>query len=181
MRISASDEFISSHVKVVFGDEEICASSDYQQPTVHALSGLPLLHSIRECLPVWLGSKAARLNAEGNHYYEVKSGIGFHGDAGTVVLCSRRFPCCSPDHPQNAKSSFVSVSEARPHCVTNGGNPKVRSHSVFQLTYKWSMATCMSCRKRQQVMIGCHAVSTASFMVQVPLATKNTSVKQICP
>ena len=36
----------------------------------------------------FLGDKAKNLNAEGNYYYEQKSGIGFHGDAERkIVIC----------------------------------------------------------------------------------------------
>ena len=35
-----------------------------------------------------LGQKAEGLYAEGNHYYQAKSGIGFHGDAERkIVVC----------------------------------------------------------------------------------------------
>eukprot|EP00656_Telonema_subtile_P024188 TRINITY_DN2613_c0_g2_i10.p1 TRINITY_DN2613_c0_g2~~TRINITY_DN2613_c0_g2_i10.p1 ORF type:complete len:227 (-),score=44.77 TRINITY_DN2613_c0_g2_i10:424-1104(-) len=73
---------------VVFGEADVTASEDYQQPTVHGLSGLPRLAAVREALPELLGPKAAGLNAEGNHYYQQGSGIGFHGDAERkIVIC----------------------------------------------------------------------------------------------
>ena len=38
--------------------------------------------------PQMLGQKAEGLYAEGNHYYQAKSGIGFHGDAERkIVVC----------------------------------------------------------------------------------------------
>ena len=73
---------------VVFGEEAAQANDDFTQYTVAAFSSLPRLAAFREAMPRWLGPGAARLNAEGNHYYEDKSGIGFHGDAERkVVVC----------------------------------------------------------------------------------------------
>jgi len=73
---------------VVFGPEAVAHDATYEQPTVHPLRALPLLDGVRSVLPQWLGAKAEGLYAEGNHYYEKKSGIGFHGDAERkVVIC----------------------------------------------------------------------------------------------
>ena len=55
---------------------------------VRSFGALPHLSALRAELPSLLGPKAAGLNAEGNHYYEAESGIGFHGDAERkVVVC----------------------------------------------------------------------------------------------
>jgi hypothetical protein len=71
---------------VVFGDETIQPSDDFKQCTVHAFP--PYLSQIRINLPLLFGEKAENLNAEGNHYFEEKSGIGFHGDAERrIVMC----------------------------------------------------------------------------------------------
>jgi len=73
---------------VVFGPEAVEHNDTYQQPTVHALTGLPLLGGVANALPHWLGAKADGLFAEGNHYFEKRSGIGFHGDAERkIVVC----------------------------------------------------------------------------------------------
>ena len=73
---------------VVFGNEAQTHNSDYSKCTVHAYESLPQLRQLREAMPGVLGDAAAGLNAEGNHYYEEKSGIGFHGDAERkVVVC----------------------------------------------------------------------------------------------
>lgn len=73
---------------VVFGDEEQTASKDFRQCTIRAFKNLPWLGRLRQALPAKLGSKAIGLNAEGNHYYDGKCGIGFHGDAERkIVIC----------------------------------------------------------------------------------------------
>ena len=73
---------------VVFGDEHVEHSSGYKQSTVVGFNEVPELSQIREGLVELLGESARDLNAEGNHYYESKSGIGFHGDAERkVVVC----------------------------------------------------------------------------------------------
>ena len=73
---------------VVFGPDEIAHDASYEQPTVHSLSRLPRLDAVRSALPHWLGAKANDLYAEGNHYFERQSGIGFHGDAERkIVIC----------------------------------------------------------------------------------------------
>jgi hypothetical protein len=75
---------------IVFGSDGQAHNEDYTEPTVQAFAGVPRLAEVRDRLPEILGPKAADLNAEGNHYFEPKSGIGFHGDAERriVVCCS---------------------------------------------------------------------------------------------
>ena len=69
-----------------FGETAVTASTDFQQPTVHKFP--THLAVFRAGLEAHLGSKAHGLNAEGNQYYEPKSGIGFHGDAERkIVIC----------------------------------------------------------------------------------------------
>lgn len=76
-------------VAVVFGNEAVGHSEDYQQPTVHDIHSLPTLSAFRDSLSGILGPKAEGLNAEGNHYYNRSSGIGFHGDAERrIVICA---------------------------------------------------------------------------------------------
>ncbi len=71
-----------------FGPTDVPHSADYRQPTVNGFDRLEFLNQIKNELPKWFGPKAEGLNAEGNFYFEEKSGIGFHGDAERkIVLC----------------------------------------------------------------------------------------------
>ena len=73
---------------VVFGETPQQASADFRQYTICPFDSLPHLRSFRAALPALLGEPAKGLNAEGNHYYQESSGIGFHGDAERkVVVC----------------------------------------------------------------------------------------------
>ena len=73
---------------IVFGTQEILHSEDYKIYSVKAFQNLPFLNQIRIRLHHFLGNKAKNLNAEGNYYYENKSGIGFHGDSERkIVIC----------------------------------------------------------------------------------------------
>ena len=50
--------------------------------TIVNFAHLELLNSLRSNLPLLFGSKANRLNAEGNYYYDLtQCYIGWHGDA----------------------------------------------------------------------------------------------------
>ena len=74
---------------VLFGVEAQEASEDYQRCTVAPFSSVPTLEALRQALPMWLGPKATLPYAEGNHYFEARSGIGFHGDAERkIVICA---------------------------------------------------------------------------------------------
>ena len=71
-----------------FGSRDIQHSPDYKVFTVNSFARLKYLNKIRTELPRYLGTKAERLNAEGNWYFETKSGIGFHGDSERkIVIC----------------------------------------------------------------------------------------------
>lgn len=71
-----------------FGPEDVKHSEDYRVFTVNSFARLPCLNQIRLRLSEYLGVKAEGLNAEGNFYFEDKSGIGFHGDAERkIVIC----------------------------------------------------------------------------------------------
>ena len=73
---------------VVFGEVDQDHSEDYRRCTVRSFAALPHLGGLRAALPRLLGAKALGLQAEGNHYFEAASGIGFHGDAERkVVVC----------------------------------------------------------------------------------------------
>lgn len=77
-----------ARLNVVFGERGQAHSDDYQQPTIQAFAGVPLLAELRERLAEILGPKAAGLNAEGNYYHKPDSGIGYHGDAERkIVIC----------------------------------------------------------------------------------------------
>lgn len=72
----------------VFGDSDIQHSDDYKQFTVNGFNRLEFLNRVRQKLVTYLGEKANNLNAEGNWYFEDKSGIGFHGDSERkIVIC----------------------------------------------------------------------------------------------
>lgn len=71
----------------VFGEKDIEHSENYKQCTVNSFEKLEHLNKLRKGLCA-LGDKAENLNAEGNWYFESKSGIGFHGDAERkIVIC----------------------------------------------------------------------------------------------
>jgi alkylated DNA repair dioxygenase AlkB len=73
----------------VFGDAHVQPSEDYKQSTVTAYSEVPLFQELRKRLPEVFGVKAESLQSEGNHYYNHKAGIGFHGDSERkVVVCA---------------------------------------------------------------------------------------------
>ena len=70
-------------------DDDIKHSDDYRQCSVKSFMSMPYLSKFRDTLPKAFGQeKASNLEAEGNHYYEDKSGIGFHGDSERkTVIC----------------------------------------------------------------------------------------------
>jgi alkylated DNA repair dioxygenase AlkB len=74
----------------VFGDKRVEASEAYKQSTVLAYEQVPLFAALRKKLPDWFGEKARNLQSEGNHYYNAKAGIGFHGDCERKIVI-----CCS--------------------------------------------------------------------------------------
>lgn len=72
----------------VFGETDVAHSDDYKQCSVNGFGRLTYLNRIRSALSTYLGPKANNLNAEGNWYFEDKSGLGFHGDAERkIVIC----------------------------------------------------------------------------------------------
>lgn len=73
---------------LVFGEEAATPSKDFKQYSVKAFRDLPHLAKFRAALAERLGEKAQGLFAEGNHYFETSSGIGFHGDSERkIVIC----------------------------------------------------------------------------------------------
>lgn len=71
---------------IVFGEVEQGASEDYKECTIRAFKNLPWLANFRKELQSKLGAKASGLNAEGNHYYNPKCGIGYHGDSERKIV-----------------------------------------------------------------------------------------------
>jgi len=69
--------------------DDIKHSDDYRQCSVKSFMTMPYLSKFRDNLPKAFGEeKASNLEAEGNNYYEDKSGIGFHGDSERkTVIC----------------------------------------------------------------------------------------------
>ncbi len=62
---------------------------------------VPLLETVQKDLPGYLRQKAANLNVEGNHYYDVeKCGIGFHGDSERRKVVAIRLGNTAPLHYQ---------------------------------------------------------------------------------
>lgn len=77
-----------ARLNITFGPECIAHSEDYKQYTVAGFNQLPYLKKIKDIIPIVFGEKANNLNAEGNYYFETKSGIGYHGDAERkIVIC----------------------------------------------------------------------------------------------
>ena len=69
-----------------FAEHDVAPSEDFQTPSTHAFP--PTLAVFRNELAWVLGDKADGLSAEGNHYFEPNSGIGYHGDAERkIVIC----------------------------------------------------------------------------------------------
>ena len=64
----------------VFGDTDVQHSDDYKQSTINGFGKLEYLNKIKTELPKFLGQNANNLNAEGNWYFEEKSGIGFQNN-----------------------------------------------------------------------------------------------------
>jgi hypothetical protein len=73
---------------IVFGKQEVLHSDDYKTFSIKSFQNVPYLNLIKTKLHTFFGNKAKNLNAEGNYYFEKKSGIGFHGDAERkIVIC----------------------------------------------------------------------------------------------
>jgi alkylated DNA repair dioxygenase AlkB len=77
--LSNYDGVQKTNTIVIDYDEDVLYS-------VKAFNELPYLSGIRDALPKVLGPIATDLNAEGNYYYEDKSGIGYHGDSERKIV-----------------------------------------------------------------------------------------------
>lgn len=87
------------------------ADFEHGQGTVVSFDSIPILKNIREKLPEALGTKANKLVAEGNLYYDAsKCGIGFHGDAERRIVVALRLGEAIPLHYQWFKQ-FKPVGE----------------------------------------------------------------------
>lgn len=78
---------------------ETSQEPDYQEGKgrVVSFSTLPYTNKLREQFPLFLGSKAKGLVAEGNYYYDVqKCGIGWHGDSERKRVVGVRLGCSLP-------------------------------------------------------------------------------------
>lgn len=65
--------------------------SELQKGTIIDFARLPLLSQIRAKLPTIFGPSCAKLNAEGNYYYDPdKCYIGWHGDAERKIVVAVR-------------------------------------------------------------------------------------------
>ena len=72
----------------MFGENEVKHSDDFKKCTIKSFKNFKYLKKFRSLLKKKFGKKAAKLQAEGNNYFELKSGIGFHGDAERkVIIC----------------------------------------------------------------------------------------------
>ena len=78
-----------------YGDTSIEPDYINNVSRVIAFKNIPLTQVIRSMIPVFLGSKTQKLQAEGNYYFRKNSpgdkrGIGFHGDAERKVVVACR-------------------------------------------------------------------------------------------
>ncbi len=120
----------------MFGSKAAMHSEDYSKPTIVSFDALPCLNAVRMGLEKELGAKAANLCAEGNHYFESKSGIGFHGDSERkIVVC-------------------LSLKAPPARFVTRGACLALRTTMAHRSTLRWSMVTFMLCLRRRQDTIG---------------------------
>lgn len=86
----------------------LCFAPEGQEPDyengkgrVVSFDDVPYLKQLRNAFPEIIGTKAAGLFTEGNHYYDVtKSGIGFHGDMERRKVIAVRLGASMPLHYQ---------------------------------------------------------------------------------
>lgn len=83
---------------ICMADHSSTANYDEGKGTVVAFKDLPYLNLIRQNLPTYLGTEKARnLNAEGNHYYDVKTTyIDMHGDTERRIVIAIRLGASFP-------------------------------------------------------------------------------------
>ncbi len=94
---------VNKHARHNLCFDEFDQEPDYKNGKGRILSfnKLPLLKKLREDLPKMFGSKANKLVAEGNYYYDAnKCGIGFHGDSERKIVIAIRLGKSIPLHYQ---------------------------------------------------------------------------------
>jgi len=137
---------------IVFGEEGIKPSKDYRQYTVQAFDGMPHLSTFRASLAKRLGEKAAGLCAEGNHYFDATTGIGFHGDSErkTVICLSL------------GRSSTLRYCWRMPGSSENGPCVDIEVHhgDVYVMSEK---ATGFDWRSRSKVRV-VHGAGSAKYI-----------------
>lgn len=74
-----------ARLNVVFG-EATPHSDDYSQGTVIGWDAVPAFAELRAALPKVVGEKAKGLNAEGNKYHHLDSGMSPHGDLERKIV-----------------------------------------------------------------------------------------------
>lgn len=138
---------------IVFGDNDVNPSNDYKKFSIKSFSSLKYLKKIRKKLHKKFGIKAKKLNAEGNKYFEEKSGIGFHGDAERrIVICISL-----------GKSSTLRYRWRLPGSSENQFNPidlKVEHGDIYIMSKK---ATGYDWKKRSKVRI-VHAAGNKKYI-----------------
>jgi hypothetical protein len=100
--------FMYGRVVNKYARYNICFANFSQEPDYESKKGrivsydsVPLLQTIQQGLPGYLGQKAANLTIEGNHYYDVTTcGIGFHGDTERKKVVAIRLGNTAPLHYQ---------------------------------------------------------------------------------
>lgn len=75
---------------LAFGNESIEPNYESNQGRIIGWNDILCTKLIRKKLHKFFGSKAKKLNAEGNYYYSSLSGIGFHGDVERRIVIGAR-------------------------------------------------------------------------------------------
>ncbi len=84
---------VNKHARYNLCFSDFAQDPDYAQGRGRVInfSAVPITSELRNRLPEVLGSKASRLQGEGNYYYDVrKCGIGFHGDGERQIVIGTR-------------------------------------------------------------------------------------------
>lgn len=93
----------------IFSSVSIEHNEDYSQSTVIGYNRVPYFAKLRARLPEVFGKKAEALNSEGNHYYDKKCGISWHGDGER-----KKVICCSLGTPTMLKFYWRQPKESIP-------------------------------------------------------------------
>ncbi len=84
---------------VCYGDKSQEPDYENKKGRIISFDKVPYMEEIRKAIPMFLGSLAEDLLAEGNRYYDTsKCGIGFHGDAERKVVIGLRLGADFPLH-----------------------------------------------------------------------------------